>query len=215
MSFAESIIVPLSLFKACQLDKTINVKDNERISILYNDKLPPDKKMLLYNQQQIKSDKEPALPDNDDTLNNDITFDDILVHINERYRPQLKSILEAIANNKDIISYDKNYTLKINGKIIEDSNIIDILKYFTKNSIITKEDDIPNGAFILYDTLVNELNIPKSWIPMSLDKRRRSKRKRNQSNKKNSNNTTPTKKKTRQMSYSEQDYDQTGGWIIY
>ena len=215
MSFSESVIIPLSLFKACQLTDINKDANHERRIILEDEELPVEKKMLLYNQQQIKATKDQTESVSKQS-SDDRVQDDILININAKYRPQIKLILEIIRENPDIVSFDETtFEVIINGKIIENSNIIDILKDFTKNSVITKESDVSKGVVDLYDALVNTLNIPKSWIPLIVQKPRRSKRKRNQSNKKS--NISPFKKKTRQTSSSEQpeENQQSGGWIIY
>ena len=214
MSFSESVIIPLSLFKACQLTEITKDKNHDRRMILDDEKLPVEKKMLLYNQQQIKAPKSHTVESDNKQSSDDRVYDDILINISEKYRPQIKLILEIIRENPDIVSFDETtFAVKINGQQIENSNIVDILKDFTKNSVITKESDISNGTFHLYDTLVNTLDVPKSWIPLTIKEPRRSKRKRNQSNKRT--NISPSKKKTRQTSPSEQENDQNGGWIIY
>ena len=52
MSFSESVIIPFSLFKACQLEKMQEVK-SEKGKLLDDMDLPSSKKMQLYNQMKL------------------------------------------------------------------------------------------------------------------------------------------------------------------
>ena len=182
MSFAQSIIIPLSLFKRCQFDK-INSNENNEIS----------KKVMLHDQEKLLKEKIFV-------NKNDFKFDhnDILIHINKMYKPQIKAILEKIQENPQTFSIDKKtFEVSINGKKIINSNIIKILQYFAKSKIVTKESDIPTGSKLVYYALVNDLKIPSQWIP----------------NKKISETTTSRtdpEKRTR-ASVSDQ---QGSGWVI-
>ena len=65
MSFAQSVIIPLSLFKSCQFDK-IKTKDDD---------IPPSKKLMLKDQEallkskaNISNQKIPSVLNYDDIL---------------------------------------------------------------------------------------------------------------------------------------------------
>ena len=192
MSFSESIIIPLSLFKACQLDK-LHTTESQESKLLNDMDLHSSKKMQLYNQMKHLSTTNKNKPDliNEDT--SEKYKQDILLSIEEKHRPNIKTILDIIHNNPDTIKID-NSTLEvtIHGHKINDSNAINIIKEITKNNVVTKESDIAPGALQVYNTLVNELNIPKSWMPLKVVQRR----------------------STRKRQKRSHDNEQGGGWVI-
>lgn len=161
MSFTESIIIPYDLFKKCNIEK-------ESKSILQNDSLPLSEKLLLYDQNKLKSRSlnQTSLI-SDQKLDNEIkeSHEDILIHIPKRYRPYTSSILRIIDENPDIISYDKSFNVYIKGQYLPNSNIIKIFQDFMKSTIITKETDFAEGGKAVYSTLTNDLNVPKEWFP--------------------------------------------------
>ena len=107
----------------------------------------------------------------------------------------MSSILDIIHNHPDIIDINESsLEVSIRGRKIDGSNAIQIIKDFTKNNVVTKESDISTGALQVYNILIDELNIPKSWIPMKVIQVRRSSRKRKN---------------------TSDDNDQIGGWFIF
>ena len=153
MSFAQSIIIPLSLFKQCQFDK---IKSKEDIETE-----PPSKKVMLQDQEKLLKQK----------INTDksiFKFDtnDIMININKIYRPQIQAVLDKILQHPETITIDKaTFEITLKGKKIKDSNIIKILQYYAKGKIVTRKDDIPEGAKDLYKILIDDLKIPPQWIP--------------------------------------------------
>ena len=192
MSFSESVIIPFSLFKACQLEKMQEVK-SEKGKLLDDMDLPSSKKMQLYNQMKLTnttSDSQKVnIPPNENYKQ------DILLSVAEKHRPNMSSILDIIHNHPDIIDINESsLEVSIRGRKIDGSNAIQIIKDFTKNNVVTKESDISTGALQVYNILIDELNIPKSWIPMKVIQVRRSSRKRKN---------------------TSDDNDQIGGWFIF
>ena len=99
--------------------------------------------------------------------------------IAEKHRPNITSILDIIHDHPETIRIDTStLEVSIRGRKIIGSNAIDIIRDLTKNNVVTKESGIAVGALQFYNTLVDELNIPKSWIPMKVIQVRRSSRKR-------------------------------------
>ena len=151
MSFAQSIIIPLSLFKQCQFDKIKSKEEND----------PPSKKVMLQDQEKLLKQKI----DIDKSI---FKFDnnDVLININKIYRPQIQAILEKIQQHPETVIIDKKtFEITLNGQKINNSNIIKILQYYAKGKIVTKKDDIPKGSKQLYNVLINDLKIPSQWIP--------------------------------------------------
>ena len=193
MSFSESVIIPLSLFKACQLEKVEDEKT--KIGKLLNDiDLPSSKKMQLYNQMKLTATKDSNQSNKSDELNESYK-QDVLLNVAEKHRPNISSILDIIHDNPDALRID-NSTLEVSirGRKIDGSNAIKIFQDLTKNNVVTKESDISTGALQVYNILVDELNVPKSWIPMKVIQVRRSSRKRKN---------------------TSDDIDQEGGWFIF
>ena len=193
MSFSESVIIPLSLFKACQLEKA-QEKQSTKGMLLNDTDLPSSKKMQLYNQMKLTSTKNENNAKKLDDLN-ETYKQDILLNIAEKHRPNISSILDVIHDNPELITINpSSLEISIRGRVIEGSNAIKVIQDLTKNNIVTKESDISTGALQVYNTLIDELNIPKSWIPMKVIQVRRSSRKRK--------NTSG-------------DNEQEGGWLVY
>ena len=192
MSFSESIIIPLSLFKACQLDK-LHTTESPESKLLNDMDLHSSKKMQLYNQMKHLSTTNKNKPDTIKVDTSENYKQDILSKIAEKHRPNISSILDVIHDHPDIIKID-NSTLGVSiyGHKINDSNAIDIMRAITKNDVVTRESDIAPGALQVYYTLIDELNIPKSWMPLKVVELRRSSRKRKKPS----------------------DNEQEGGWII-
>ena len=153
MSFAQSVIIPLSLFKSCQFDK-IKTKDGD---------IPPSKKLMLKDQEALLKSKANI---SNQKIPSVLNYDDILDNINKKYRPHMRAILDEIIKNDDSISIDnQTFEITIKGKRMSGSNIIEIFKYFTKGKVVTSNKDVPIGTQELFDFLVHELNIPSAWIP--------------------------------------------------
>ena len=156
MSFAQSVIIPLSLFKSCQFDK-IKAKD----TVL--DDIPPSKKLMLKDQEALLKSKAN---NPNQKISSALNYDDILDNINKKYRPHMRAILDEIIKNEDSISIDnQTFEITIKGKRMSGSSIIEIFKYFTKGKIVTSKKDVPIGTQELFDFLVHELKIPSAWIP--------------------------------------------------
>lgn len=173
MSFAESIILPLSVFKKLKFE---GQRDNVKFeSVLNNPALSSSEKMLLLEQDKLMrpkllgpEDQNPSSPPSPaDPSSSKFAADvDILRNIETKFHPQVKSILERISRHSDVIDWVKDtLEVRLHGKTIFGSNIIDILKAMTNNAVVTKDSDLPAGTRAVYTVLVDELNLPKVWIP--------------------------------------------------
>lgn len=167
MSFAESVILPLAIFKKLKFD---GVEDgySKRDSILNNPRLSSSEKLQMLEQEKhlkVKPFQEPTKHMDADVDNSNM----ILRHIEQKYHPHVKSVLEYISRNKQVVSWDSDtLELQLHGKPVVGSNIIDIFQSLTKNSVITRDSDVPFGTYQLYKILVFELGVPKDWIPARL-----------------------------------------------
>ena len=196
MSFSESVIIPLSLFKACQLE--IQQDKSPAMDILDDKQLPSSKKMLLYNQMKLTAPLNTKQVTPQINPSSEKYKEDILLSIAEKYRPYMSSILDIIHDHSEILTIDNSsFEVSIRGRKIEESNAIDIFKDLTKNGVVTKDSDIAPGTFQVYNVLIGDLKIPKSWIPLKLQTIRKSTRQQ------------------RNRIGSDIDINQGGEWIDY
>lgn len=166
MSFQESIIIPLSLFKKCRIAETVaNGDDLTRNKILGNPQLHPSEKIGLYNQANILERSQKKVEHiREKPIDIAKEDDELLIGVQEKYKPYGKSIIDFIRKNPDDVGWDEQYRIRIKGWIIPNSNLNETLKHFMRNTIVTKESDIPPGTNILSETLF-DLGIPKTWFP--------------------------------------------------
>lgn len=166
-SFKESVIIPYTLFKQCQFDKS--TLSSESQNILRDSKLPSDLKMKLYSQSKA------LVPTNDPEMETSArgvdkeTIDDIdyiaqLMPLKDQ--PYVSSILSKIKSRPDEISWNDRLEAKINGRLLIGSNIIDLLRFVMKNTIVTRATDIPTGARDFINKLY-DIGVPKPWIKVT------------------------------------------------
>ena len=165
MSFQESIIIPVSLYKQCKLDNVDNSKlDSQEISplnqILYDPTLSSDKKMKLYNQQKILSENKLA-PDIEPTRN--YPNDNFTYIIPRKHKPYANSIIDFMRKHYTEVGWDQNHRIRIGSYVIPDSNLGESIKHYMKKTVITKDQDIPNGTYELLEKLL-ELGLPQEWV---------------------------------------------------
>jgi hypothetical protein len=172
MSYAEAIIIPLSLFKECQFPN----KPDEIKTLLSEKNIPPDKKMKLVDQIQLKRKqaKRSSTPDKPLSPTNKVlqpstSEEFILSDIPIAMKPFASSIMHAISPYKDQINWDKNLEITIDGTPYPESNIIKLLLWITKSSVMTRHSDLPIGAIPFHNKLMH-IGIPKSWIQVKLAK---------------------------------------------
>ena len=137
--------------------------------ILNDETLPPDIKIKLYNQKkkltkrplpelqlvQIKKEAEAEAPSEDIILN----------QFPLRTRPVVNLILKYIKDSRGILSSTDNLEIVIEGETIQDSNIIQLLRFVTNSLTITSAKDIPVRAEDFVNTLV-DIGVPKAYIQL-------------------------------------------------
>ena len=160
MSFQESIIIPLSLFKECKLDEG-NLVGATQPNILNNTMLNSEEKMKLYNQQKLMdrikmSPMMKPAQDSDNTIFTD--------NIADKYKPYVISIVNFMRRHPDEVGWDRDYKIRIGPNIIPSSNLNETLRHFMKSTVVTRDSDIPPGTYQLVEKLF-DLGMPKSWIP--------------------------------------------------
>lgn len=161
MSFRESVIIPLELFKKCNLQK----EDN---AILRDVNLPSDVKMKLYNQEKKIEKMRTSDKDPEPHLQEDHSF--IINAVPLHLQPYVQSILKVINSRKEAIRWNQELEVVIDGKPFSNSNIVDLFKFITKSLVVTADTDLPIAAREFYNKLL-EIGIPKSWIKATFPRR--------------------------------------------
>ena len=168
MNYKEAVIVPLEVFNKCNFNpKEKELPPQKTGGILNDETLPPDIKIKLYNQkkkltkrplpepQLVQIKKEAEAPSEDIILN----------QFPLRTRPVVNLILKYMKDSRGILSWTDNLEIVIEGETIQDSNIIQLLRFVTNSLTITSAKDIPVGAEDFVDTLV-DIGVPKAYIQL-------------------------------------------------
>ena len=176
MSYSESIIIPLSLFKQCHFEEQLasknDLNNNRREQLLHNPHISSSEKISLINHDDVL--KKRSRLDQPPTFTNATGQSKhvLLSAIQSKYRPQASAVLDFILEHPDEVTWDPNtFEVKIRGIVLDDANIRDILLTLMNAVPITRHIDIPPGTYELYDKLVNGLDMPKSWIPATISSR--------------------------------------------
>ena len=123
---------------------------------LYNQKKKLTKRPLPEPQLvQIKKDVEVEAPSEDIILN----------QFPLRTKPVVNLILKYMKDSRGILSWTDNLEIVIEGDTIQDSNLIQLLRFVTNSLTITSAKDIPVGAEDCVDTLV-DIGVPKAYIQL-------------------------------------------------
>lgn len=162
MSFEESIIIPLEIYKRCRLEN-----GNKLVDILMDKTATTDRKMKLYHQAQTreKYNKLTAkFPPKQPLPSTTVSFGDhIILQLPLEDRPNARAILGTFKENPSVLSWNVDQEVLVNGHVLPNSNIVDIFQYFTKNLPVTSGKDVPVGAREVFETLL-ALNVPGKWI---------------------------------------------------
>lgn len=173
MSFKQSILIPLELFKKCNIEDKINSDTAHSNSDITKNIKIADHNRIVTKYQQL-NEKEPSVPDR-------LTISEILDNIPDKSKPYAHSILLFISKYPDIINWDKYGHISLDNRLIPNSDISKILLYYTNNLVITQSQDIPIGSHELYKKM-RTLNLPKEWVPnKSVQPTRRLSRRRKRS----------------------------------
>ena len=157
MSFEESVIIPIDVYKRCGIEK------NDEMEVLLSDTtIPTDRKMKLYAQairrKRLRTEKgKETIHTDDEPVSNHIEL-----NFPVKDRPLIKSIVDFIDRHRAVVGWDeKDNSLVIDGRNIPDSDILDVLRYFTNNKLASTSD--PSGVREFYQTLI-DLGLPSEWI---------------------------------------------------
>lgn len=156
MSFSESVIVPLSVFRKCNFEQETGDK------ILDDPDLPPSKKMMLFQREAIKRKAKTTI---DTEKEDNMPYaDDIIASFPEKLRPVLHHVFKFVRDNPEDIRWNKYYQVILENRLIPQSNIQEILHYIFKTKIVSSDKDIPIGAD-QFRKILNEIGVPKTLLP--------------------------------------------------
>ena len=176
-SFEKAVIIPLSTYERCVLTD----KDTS-LDILTDKSIPVDRKLKLFHHYLTSaaassSSSASAGPPPPPPLS---TKGQHIVHnFADVDKPVIKSILEVIHSNPSVIDYNDRLEVLVNGELFPESNLINILLYFTGNLPVTSDDDIPIASRDVYQALLG-LSVPPVWIKARFKQRKQPKRKATQ-----------------------------------
>lgn len=157
MSFARSVIIPLSVFEKCNFNK-------ETDNILTNENLPSSEKMMLYQQKFMRKRKNEKGQKLIDAPPDTTPFsEDILTLMPSQHRPVVENIIKIIKKHPEDVRWNDNYEVILNNRLLPDTNIQDILHYLLNTKVITSSADIPPGMERVKEALVN-IDVPSTWF---------------------------------------------------
>ena len=168
MSFQKAIIIPYDVYTDCVRKSKKEAENN----ILRDPSLSSDKKLKLYQQERLqhkiaKTDKV----DHDAPPSRDAS-EFILSNFPSKSQPIINSILDWIHKHPAVISFDDKLRVTVNGDLMPDSNIINILLYLSGNLPVTGSEDVPTGSEIVHRTLVHN-GVPGNWFKVRIPARKR------------------------------------------
>lgn len=177
-SFREAVIIPYKLFKQCEFSSPIrkippsplHSSDRRNIQVLNtnsinntvdDDELPPAP--LNVRTPPITLEK-PKLNVKKEEKTVDEKIATMATVVPEEDRPILENILKRIYTNQDIITWNGDFEIIINGITYPKSNIFDLLKFIMKEQVIENNQGAPFGAKEFVEILIDKLKIPRQWI---------------------------------------------------
>lgn len=81
-------------------------------------------------------------------------------------RKKIQHILNLIKEHYHELDYDKNYRVIIDGRRIAQSDIRDILRTLLKETILTRNTDVPVGTLEFYEKCL-KLGLEKKFFPVN------------------------------------------------
>ena len=166
MSFRESVIIPYSLFKKCQFatpPPAAAIPPPPRETTPESDEPPAPPE--ISTPPTFHQEQKPKFPPSQ-TDENESTILTMARVVPEEDRPILENILKRIYAHPDIIRWNSNLEVILDGVIYPKSNIVDILKFIMKRQVIENNKGAPFGGKEFVDNLL-KINVPKDWIKVS------------------------------------------------
>ena len=118
MSFKESVLIPIEIFKKIQASNLDNKTTKEKI--LNDITLNTHEKLRLLKREQFKSSH--LVPQESQNTNTKVTTDQttdiniILENVKETVRPNARKALQLILNYPHIIRWDSDYVVYVKNK---------------------------------------------------------------------------------------------------
>ena len=155
--FTECVIIPLSTYnEKCKEGKNALGKDWR---LLYDDSVPSDVKIKLFNQSQKLRAPPPQLKQLE-TARRTSDTSSILENISPERKKFAEGILLRIARHPNFITWNEKLEVVINQEPIPQSDFIALLQY-----IVGDRKEPPTGARLFFQAL-KELGVPSSWMKL-------------------------------------------------
>lgn len=191
-SFKESVIIPKEMFQKCRYHSEKNVREDftsprgrtsiagHILNISEKEKNPQlIRQKEILNERLNKRIKYPILAPEitqskiktaPDVVG--IKISDILKRIKTSQKPNISSVLDKMIRNNFL--WNRNGELIVNGQIIDNSNIINLMRFLSGTEKVDNYDEMPIGIDDLWEIL-SEIEVPTSWIkqkPLTLEEPR-------------------------------------------
>lgn len=168
------IIIPQDMLQRMQhpptSSDTVSELDSEMLNLLNNKNLGDRDKWERYQQvlqrylhfttQQRKPIHLPVIDTTDaGQRQNTLTSEEIIDTFPKTYKQDVRNILRAIEKRNDLVTWDSNGSVYIQGESIPKSNIVDLLH----NIVRTRKSTQPPGWEQLMGVL-KQINIPTEFI---------------------------------------------------
>lgn len=163
-------------------------------SVLNAENIPSDIKMNLYhkakklnldnpnkiqnviehiNDTNVKTESilNPVKVETYETIRKKADVQTFIRSVPEKVQPLIRSIIDRMLLFPNKVGWNDKFQLVLNQTTIENSNIIDIFNYLMKTP--TSSETTPTGSDELHRFLIEELDIPESWIKTPLRRGRK------------------------------------------
>lgn len=174
-SFKESVLVPLSVFQRCNFREYGAVKPPD---VFEQHIGPPEERIKLYEQHKLQRlAQRQQLTETD--KGSEYFKKPVLDRVSPAKRLEASNVLDFILQHKTKINWDpRTMEVIINGRIIPDSDIGNVLQRLTNARVVTVSERTPPGTREVYNTLVTDLGMPENWVSTKLQIRTSSRRSR-------------------------------------
>ena len=164
MSFKESVLIPLEIFRKMQIFNNENRTTKEKI--LNDETIDSHAKLKLLKREAFKSPSKvtqsTSVPRVKRQIEKDADIKMILEDIDQSLRGNARKALDLIFKYPDIIRWGSDFTVYIKNTEIEASDMRDIFAalFYTSGSL--QGHNIP-GVQLVYDALL-DIGANKTWF---------------------------------------------------
>lgn len=169
INFTECVLLPVKEYsKLRELDKTKHIKTGTVHDIVSNNQLSDTMKLKLLNhvslaKGQISTSVAPKKVDK--------RWEHLLPHFSDRSAAE--RIFQQIEQKTEHLNWNQNsLEIIVNNRNIDGTNIVKLIQYFLKETIVTSETDKPK-AYKLFGNALIDIGVLPSWVKQPLKRSRR------------------------------------------